>query len=322
MQTEFHHCSSKQTLYCHDFTLEHGSNVDAVQLPYSIVGELSKPVVVVLGGISANHVVVDDHDGQGWWNDFVGTKKAIDTEQYCVISLSYLWGTEQHNDGLLISTYDQARLLSKLLDELSISQIHAIIGCSYGGMVALAFCDLFAQRVNRMICLCAAHRNSMKTIALRKIQRQIVQLAKKSGDVKQGMALARSLAMVGYRGETELEQRFNHTPTIVNGQAHFDINRYLIHNGRKFAEQFADVQFNNLSRSIDLHHVDPTGIATKSLLVAVNQDQMVPNYLVIELHCKLVNSRLHLINSDYGHDAFLLEKQPIADAIKPFINHT
>lgn len=318
MKTQTYHCPLKKVLHCHNHELHHGGVIDSVCLPYSVIGDLSRPVIVVLGGISSDHVVVGDQSQSGWWSNLVGSQKAIDTDQFCIVSLSYLWGDEYDSEGLLISTFDQARLVHKLLKQLSVKKLHAIVGCSYGGMVALAFCQLYSVMVDHLICLCAAHRNSIKTIALRKIQRQIVKLTKNNG--KQGLALARSLAMLGYRGEQELEKRFSPTPKIMNGQAHFEVSRYLIHNGNKFAEDFVVDQFNNLSRSIDLHHVDPKTITAKTLIVAVNQDQMVPEHLMNELHDQLINSTLHRINSDYGHDAFLLETQKIADAIKPFIN--
>ena len=65
-----------------DFNLHHGGKVSDLKIKYSINGIISNPVVIVLGGISADHQVSGEG---GWWDKLVGTKKAIDTSKYCVL---------------------------------------------------------------------------------------------------------------------------------------------------------------------------------------------------------------------------------------------
>ena len=308
------------TLRCNELKLHHGGVAHDVRLHYSVTGELSLPIIIVLGGLSANHIVTTNQQ-QGWWDDVVGSGKTIDTDKFCVISLDYYTGVASNKDNkhTLVSSYDQARLVQQLLCQLNISDVYAIIGSSYGGMVALAFAELFPHLLGKLICICATHRSSIKSIALREIQRDIVNLARENNCSKKGLALARSIAMIGYRGEQELEQRFSHTVALVDGCAHFEVSRYLKHHGQKFAKHFCIDKFINLSRSIDLHHVDASKIQAETLLVPIHSDQMVPAELVNELHNKIKNCRIHSIDSKFGHDAFLIETQLIAKAIKPFI---
>jgi homoserine O-acetyltransferase len=298
------------------FKLHHGGKVNDLSVKYSINGTLSQPVIVVLGGISSNHLVSGE---DGWWDNIVGTSKSINTDSYCVISIEYL-SLKPHTKitSKLISSYDQAHLIKRLLDSLNISNIKTIIGSSYGGMVGLAFTELFPSCSKQLICICAADRNSVKSIALREVQRNIIKLTSSS---KEGVALARSLAMIGYRGEEEFEERFSYKPKISRGESQFDVTNYLSHNGKKFAQKFDTNRYINLSNSIDLHSIDATKIETECLLLAIESDQLVPLAIIEELNKKIKGpSSIKIINSKYGHDGFLKEHHVIGKIIHKFIN--
>src|SRR5204862_1053997 len=104
---------------------------------YEIVGAPGAPVIAVLGGISASrHVTSSASDPRsGWWEEVVGEGCAIDTTSFRVLSIDYL---AQANGGVPVTTEDQAYALATALDELGIDCLHAVVGASYGGMVALA----------------------------------------------------------------------------------------------------------------------------------------------------------------------------------------
>jgi homoserine O-acetyltransferase len=303
-------------LKLNDFNLHYGGVLNNLKVRYSIYGNISLPIIVVLGGISANHKVSGE---DGWWNKIVGAQKAIDTEKHCVISIEYYSSVKKPNlKQKLISSFDQARLIKQLLNYLNISKIQAIIGSSYGGMVALAFGELYSDYTDQIVCICAAHRNSIKSIALREVQRNIVKITSLS---KEGVALARSLAMIGYRGEEEFEERFSTEPKIYNGKTNFDVSHYLNYNGMKFAESFDTNRYINLSNSIDIHKVDPTKISAQTLLIPIDSDQLVPKKIVKELQLLIKGQcRIESIHSKYGHDGFLLEDVKIGKIIKKFIN--
>jgi len=297
------------------FDLTYGGSASNIKIKYSIYGKLSLPIVVVLGGISANHKVMGQ---EGWWNDIVGEGKAIDISKFCVISIDYYAGVPSPRlKNTLISSYDQASIVKRLLDYLNIKSIHAFVGSSYGGMVALAFAELYANYSKHLICICAAHKNSIKSIALREVQRNIVKLTSLS---KEGVALARSLAMIGYRGEEEFEERFSTEPKISNGRTHFEVSHYLEHNGRKFANNFDTNKYLNLSNSIDIHRINPKSIKSDTLLIAINSDQLVPIKLVKELQKSIPAScQFQEIPSKFGHDGFLLEHEKIGNLIQQFL---
>src|SRR6185437_4068697 len=104
---------------------------------YEVTGPPAAPLVVALGGISASRHVTStvDDTSDGWWQDLVGEGRAIDTNVYRVLSLDYIDGgsTKDGQPAALVSTYDQADALARVLDTLRIERIHAIVGASYGG---------------------------------------------------------------------------------------------------------------------------------------------------------------------------------------------
>jgi len=134
-----------------------------------ITGPSDAPVVVVLGGISSSrHVTATaSNPTPGWWNEFVGAAKPVDTLQYRVASIDYLSGSGDN----ALSTHHQARALLDALDDVNIGNLHAVIGASYGGMVALALAELHPSRIERLIVIGAAHQSTSSATAQRSLQR-------------------------------------------------------------------------------------------------------------------------------------------------------
>jgi len=167
---------------------------------YCRYGDAEKPLILVLGGISANQYAADYYRGgatiRGWWNDFIGSDKAIDLNQFQVLSVDYYAGTAfDAATGQHVSTHHQAKLLDQLLLDLNIESIEAVIGGSYGGMVGLAFAELFPSKLQKLVVLCAADKSSVKSMGLREIQRKIIELGLDCKKENEAFSLARSSAI-------------------------------------------------------------------------------------------------------------------------------
>ena len=79
----------------------------------------------------------------------------------------------------------------------------------------------------------------------------------------------------------------------------------------------APTAFARLSESIDLHALDPAGVAVPTVLVAVEEDRLVPRADLVALAERLPRTqRLHLLRSRFGHDAFLTEHAAIAAILR------
>jgi homoserine O-acetyltransferase/O-succinyltransferase len=86
------------------------------------------------------------------------------------------------------------------------------------------------------------------------------------------------------------------------------VQRYLRHQGEKFASRFTAARYLALSLSVDLHAVDPARITTPTTLVAARGDAIVPLEQMQELADTLTGpSVLRVTQTRTGHDAFLAE---------------
>jgi homoserine O-acetyltransferase/O-succinyltransferase len=303
-----------------EVSLYHGGRLSGIHIAWRLAGPANAPVVCALGGISANRRVFDqDNPKQGWWSEVVGPGQALDAERFRVLSFDYLGGSaettgpghEAESAFPNISTYDQAELLVRLLNNLGLKSLRAIVGGSYGGMVALAFGERYPERVSRLVVIGAADRTHPMATAWRSVQRQILRFAVDCGRPKDGLQLARALAMSTYRSAEEFEARFDGAPTRNGERFAFPVEQYLFARGTDFAERHHPEAILCLSESIDLHHVDATRIFVPTTIVAIREDQLVPLTDLRGLAARLPVAKLHEISSIYGHDAFLKESDQL-----------
>ena len=283
---------------------------------YELVGPPGAPVVAVLGGISASkHVTSSLHDpSPGWWDDVVGPGKQIDTRQYRVISIDYV--INETSDAP-VTTADQAKALAAALDQAGIRCLHAVVGASYGGMVALAFGASFADRARRLIVISAAHESDPIATALRHLQRRVVALGSTVGRERDGLAIARGIAMTSYLTARHFEERIDESDRSDSRLVEDRIGAYLRTHGEEFAERWTPGRYNALSLSLDLHRVSPEDVTLPTTVIAITGDRLVPVAQARELARRLGGpSQLIELDSTLGHDAFLGDSSRVA----PFVN--
>jgi len=302
-------------------SLHFGATLDSVRIAWRISGDTG-PVVAALGGISAGRCVANSPDAKGWWGEIVGSGGALDTSRCQVLGFDFLGGSGQttgprrgQSDFPSISAYDQADVLRRLLSHLQIDSLQMIVGASYGGMVALAFAERFAQLVRHIVVISAADRSHPMSTAWRSVQRAMVRYALKNGDGPEGLRLARALAMATYRSSEEFATRFSGDAVQADGRFQFPVENYLLARGDAYAASYIPEAFVCLSESIDLHRIDASKIVTPSTLIAVREDQLVPLADMQSMHSHLAGpSELIAISSLYGHDAFLKEVATLRSA--------
>jgi homoserine O-acetyltransferase len=288
-----------------------------VQIRWECQGPVDASVLIVQGGISADRHVASSAQfvAPGWWQAQAGAGAMLDTDRYRLLAIDWL-GADGRLD-FCIDPADQAEAIRAVLDELGIARAAAFIGASYGAMVGLQFAAHHGQRIERLIAISGAHRTHAQTTALRVIQRRIVQLGRDNGAADAGLALARALALIGYRSGEEFAGRFDAAPSFTDGRARFASEDYFDAVGAKFVTRFGTDAYLRLSESIDLQCVDPAAIRVPLDIVAVRQDQIVP---VADLEALAAGAgarcRLHRIDSIYGHDAFLKEVAAIAAILR------
>ena len=259
--------------------LHHGDLLAEPRVAFRLVGPEDAPVVAVVGGISAHRVLVAP---KGWWPEVVGAQRGVDTARFRVLGLDYIGGMgasstpEGGSNFPPVSSFDQAEVLRHVVLHLGLKSLHAIVGASYGGMMALSFAARYPALVDRIVVVSAADRAQVLSTAWRSVQRQIVREAIARGDGASGLKLARALAMATYRSQTEFAMRFSGPAVRDAERFRFPVEGYLFARGDDYVQKYRAESFLALSESIDLHDIDAARVRTPTTLVAVREDQLVP----------------------------------------------
>ncbi|HVT31441.1 MAG TPA: homoserine O-succinyltransferase [Rhodanobacteraceae bacterium] len=296
----------------------HGGEPCDVRVRYALYGAAGAPVIAVQGGISATRHASAEGGREGWWDALVGAGRAIDTRRFRVLSIEWL-GPDSFStcDAIrAIGSEDQADAIAASTLALGIERLHAFVGASYGAMVGIALAARHPAKLRRLVAIAGAHRAHPLAIAVRNVQRAIVRLGARHGDAASGLDLARRLAMTTYRSEREFAERCAAAPLFRDGRYRFAEEDWLEAAGANFSQRFAAERFLALSESIDLHAIAPEDVRVPSTLIGFSSDRLVPLSDLCELQRRCgAPAPLHVIDSRYGHDAFL--KEP--DRIGPLI---
>src|ERR1700744_1974087 len=264
--------------------LECGCTLACPTLHYAVYGKLNAArdnAVLVCHALSGSALV------GSWWPEVFAPGAVLSLEQDFVICINMLGscygstgpGSVDCQTGLvygpdfpLVSIRDNVRAQAQLLDSLGIRRLRLTLGGSLGGMQALEWTIHDPDRVERAAIIGVAPLSAMG-LALNHLQRQAIQNDPDwdSGyylpqrPPRQGLALARQIAMVSYKSAELFEERFGRHPNRRTGEnpwAHdgqggglvggrFDIAGYLDHQGQRFLDRFDANAYLAILRTMD-----------------------------------------------------------------------
>jgi homoserine O-acetyltransferase/O-succinyltransferase len=238
---------------------------------------------------------------------------------------------------------DQVAAQVALTDSLGISAWHSVIGGSMGGMHVLEWAAGFAERVQRIAVIAAPAITSADQIALNSVQIEAIKTdpnfakgnyydAKPGFGPHAGLALARRMALLNYRSPTELNSRFDRawqsTLSPLGDGGRFAVISYLDFHGNKFSRRFDANSYITLVEAMNSHdlgrgresvEIALANIKATALVVGIESDRLfgIENQKFIAKHIgsKLVGGKLHVIDSEFGHDGFLIEHEIIGPLI-------
>lgn len=287
------------------------------RVPFEVAGPEDAPLLLAMGGISASrHVAANAEDrSEGWWRKIVGPGLAIDSRECRVLGIDFIGapgtiepvGSDASRTQFHITPADQADAVVAVLDHLGEQKVHRAVGASYGGNAALALGIRHPRRAEGIVVIAAAHRPHPLATGVRSVQRAILEFARDQGREADGVAIARALAFTTYKTDAGLDARFGFEADLSSGKPVHPVDRYLWKRGRAFAGRFDARTYLTLCASIDLCDLRPEELTVPSWLIAWEEDRSVPLWLVEEMHRRSgARSRLRILHSDGGHDAFLL----------------
>ncbi|MGA1032982.1 MAG: homoserine O-acetyltransferase MetX [Aquiluna sp.] len=242
---------------------------------------------------------------------------------------------------------DQARSFELLAEQLGISQWHAVIGGSMAGMHALEMAIENSESIGRLAVLAAPPFSTSDQIALNTVQLEAIRSdsnfaagwyydAKPGFGPHKGLALARRMALLNYRSPAELNERFGRTwqsqvsPLTERGK--FAVESYLDFHGNKFVRRFDANSYITLVNAMNSHDVGRdrdsvesalSKITCRTLVLGLDSDRLFPlsGQKIIAEHIsgELYGGELQVIQSEFGHDGFLIEIQQVGSRLKGLI---
>jgi homoserine O-acetyltransferase len=337
-----------------DLALESGATLPDVRLAYETWGRFdgSNAVLVLHALTGDSHVVgtaEPGHPSPGWWGTLVGPGRPIDTDRFFVVAANILGGCQGSTgpasldpDGLpwggsfpALTVRDQVRAEVALADLLDVDRWHGVIGGSAGGMRALEWAIEHPARVDRLFLLATAAAASAEQIALSRIQIAAIENdpAWFGGDYYDGpqgplagLDLARRIAHLAYRSESELAERFGRT---VQDDGTWAVDSYLRHHGAKLVGRFDANSYVVLSSAMDSHDVGRgrggieaalSRITARTVVAGIDSDRLYPIHQQRELAQLIPGAGpLSVVKSAHGHDGFLVEYDQVGDLARTLL---
>jgi homoserine O-acetyltransferase len=248
----------------------------------------------------------------------------------------------------VITVRDMVRAQAMLVDHLGIDTLFAVIGGSMGGMQVLQWAVTFPERVFSAIPIAAAARHTSQNIAFHEVGRQAVmadpdwcggRYHEEGRNPRKGLAVARMAAHITYMSESSLHRKFGRTlqdrqaPTF-GFDADFQIESYLRHQGVTFVDRFDANSYLYLTRAMDYFDLEVDcdcvlakaflGTKTRFCVVSFTSDWLFPTVqsrtIVHALNAGGANVSFVEIDTDRGHDAFLLDEPELFATIRGFLN--
>jgi homoserine O-acetyltransferase len=248
----------------------------------------------------------------------------------------------------VITVGDMVRLQSWLIDHLGIDKLFAVIGGSMGGMQVLQWAATYPDRVFAAVPIACAARHSAQNIAFHEVGRQAIMAdpewrkgayQAEGTNPARGLSVARMAAHITYLSEAALHRKFgrnlqDRSAVTYGFDADFQVESYLRHQGSIFVDRFDANSYLYITRAMDYFdlaaqfggHLPRAFKDTKTrfCLVSFTSDWLFPTSesraVVHALNAVAANVSFVEIESDKGHDAFLLDEPEFFKVLRGFLD--
>jgi homoserine O-acetyltransferase len=349
--------------------LDGGQTLPSHTVAYQTWGELNADrsnAILIFHALSGDSHVTGTHiDGRtGWWDLMVGPSQAFDTDKYFIVCANVLGGCKGSTgpgstnpetnlpyalDFPVITIEDMVRAQRPLLELLGIERLHTVTGASMGGMLALAFTQLYPEMAERAVVMASAHANHAQAIAWNDIGRRAIMADplwlggnyydSPDGPPKQGLAIARMIGHVTYISEGAMDRKFGRALQSAKERSFsfgvdYSVESYLSYQGSVFHQRFDANSYLYITRAID--YFDFTAGTGGDLTAAFTQTQTRFRFFsydadwlysperneLMTLAAKAAgrDAEHHRIHAPLGHDAFLVLKEPQSELVRKFLS--
>ena len=309
--------SNKLYKFKEELPLTSGQTLDGFELMVECYGNLNQEknnAILLNHAFSGSHHAAGEHNGTlGWWDDFVGPNKILDTNKFFIVSANNIGscfgssgpisldknGKRYNADFPEISVKDWVQAQKLLADKLKIQTWKLVVGGSLGGMQSLQWAIDFPDMVEKVAIIAAAATVDSQNIALNEVEREVIRKDSsfyngnyyEHGKVPtKGLKAARMLGHITYLSAQNMEQRFGRKlqdqQTKLDDTINFEVENYLQYQGGKFADVFDANSYILLTKVMD--GFDPSAeydnnlvktfknISAEMLIISFASDWMFP----------------------------------------------
>ncbi len=360
--------------------LRSGASIRAYDLAFETYGTLNADrsnAVLICHALNASHhvagVYADQPKSEGWWDSMIGPGKPVDTNRFFVIGVNNLGscfgstgpmhvnpdsadGQVYGADFPVVTVEDWVDAQARLLDQLGIRTLAAVMGGSLGGMQALAWTLQYPSRVRRAVVVASAPNLTAENIAFNEVARRAITTDPdfhgghfyRHGVVpKRGLRIARMIGHITYLSDDVMNAKFGRQlrHAVQDAAAstdyrystqdvEFQIESYLRYQGDKFADYFDANTYLLITRALD--YFDPArtyggsltqALATarsKFLLVSFVTDWRFAPARSREIVKALLDNQRDVsyaeIDAPHGHDAFLLDDVRYHSVVRSYLD--
>jgi len=248
----------------------------------------------------------------------------------------------------VLTIRDMVQAQAKLLDYLGIEKLFCVIGGSMGAMQVLEWACRYPERVFAAVPIAGSYRHSAQNIAFHEVGRQAIMAdpdwshgnyLEEHKVPKRGLAVARMAAHITYLSEAALHRKFGRRlqdrEALTYGfDADFQVESYLRHQGYTFVDRFDANSYLYITRAMDYFDLaqENDGILSNAFkgtpvrycLISFSSDWLFPTEesraIVRALNAVAANVSFVEVESDKGHDAFLLDEPEFHQTLQGFID--
>lgn len=249
----------------------------------------------------------------------------------------------------MITIGDMVRLQKKLVESLGIEKLLAVAGGSMGGMQALEWAIKYPESVASCLAIATTPRHSPQQIAFNEVGRQAIMADPDfhNGDYYEfdakpgrGLSVARMVGHITYMSDDSMKQKFGRRLRekdhfSFDFSAEFEVESYLRYRGSRFVERFDANSYLYITKAMDYYdfaashgslHAAVERIQSRFLVISFTSDWLYPSYQSKELVSALRSRNKDVayveLESNYGHDAFLVEVEEQSAIVSGFLETT
>jgi len=254
-------------------------------------------------------------------------------------------GRPYGTDFPIITIADMVNAQAMLLDHLGIAKLLAAVGGSMGGMQVLEWAIAHPERVHLCVPMATAARQPTQAIAFNEVGRQAIMADPNWAGghyygktaPRKGLSVARMVGHITYLSDEAMQEKFGRRLRDIHDysftfSADFEVESYLRHQGLAFTDRFDANTYLYITRALDYFDLSRAhdslttafrDAKARFLVLAFSSDWLHPPYQLKEIVSALRATHKHVsyyeVESHYGHDAFLLEREKMEGIIGAFL---